>query len=186
MEQLNFEEIKGKIERFTDLKELPYLCELIEINGRKLEPGEYMRLHKDIIPETINKLWFNGLLLNGEPMESIIYDKIEPELRGFLTEKGIDSQECFLSIEPGGYNEEYPDDWELDFYMGFDVFGDGEENCGWAIFRFVIDSAGCLSFHKRTFQEINMQPYEMGFGLEWYTYSKKLWRYYWLPYKQGR
>ena len=167
MEQLNFVELEEKVKQFTDLKELPYLCELIESNGRELDRGMYMKLHTETIPEQINKLWFNGLLLNGEPMESIIYDKIEPELRGFLNNEGIDAQECFLSVNPGWYNEDYPDNWILEFYMGFDLFGDDEGDCGWAIFKFILDSQGYSCFNRRNFEKVTMQPLEVGFGFNW-------------------
>lgn len=166
MESLSFEEIKQKVEQFTDLKELPCLYELIECNARSFGKGEYMDLYLNIIPSRLNKLWFNGLLLDSKPLEGIIYDEIEPKLSRFLHNKGIDNQECFLYVYPQYYSEEYPDNWGLEFFMGFDLFETEKDECGWCVFKITITDQGYY-LNEKYFEQKYLNNSLDSFYIDW-------------------
>ena len=84
----------------------------------------------------------------------------------FLHNKGIDSQECFLSVYPQYYNEEYPDIWGLEFFMGFDIFSNETDECGWCVFKITITDQGYY-LNERYFEQKHLDNSLSSFYIDW-------------------
>lgn len=164
------QEIEQKIEKLVDLVELVKLQDEIEQHDPS-NPIDYSRIYRELIPARLNKLWFNGLLMDGQPVEKFLYDEIEPKLSKYLKKLGIDSQECFVSVEIGMYNEEYPNDWNMTFYMGFDTFGDENIEPGFAIFKIPLYNGEIPSWYIEPAKLIRGEQYDGEFYIKWNDYK---------------
>ena len=143
------QELEQGILQLKDLKDLPLLVERLETIFLK-EPETstenssdvgtfYNRAHRVLIPNRLSDLWYNGLLLHGTPLENFLYDGMETVFQKYLSQNGIEGQECFVSVYPETPSEDTPEEGSLTFYMGFDIFAgeDGEEP-GWGVFQFTV------------------------------------------------
>ena len=131
-------QVLNKLNNTNDLLDVMWIGSELEntMDSAEYHDGFYNNFHFKKVPEWINKHWGNGMKFNGGDIFDWLYGKyIHDKFKKYLSDKGMNSQECFVSIMAGNMHDN-KDTYRVEFYMGFDIFGDDEHKSGYAVFQF--------------------------------------------------
>ena len=138
---------QAKLDATKDLWDVDVMGSQIENDlGNLRNLGKvYDMYHFEMVPAWIRKHWGKDMTFKKENLFDFLYKKWEPKFKQFLKDRGLDSQECFVSYEVGSNADEPTDNYYTGYFkMGFDVWEEAADKkdakSGWALFTFTENS----------------------------------------------